>query len=278
MSAGPSFEPSLIFDQTFWVVMLLFIGPCLGSFASAIIHRSRTGQSWIFAPSSAGTKSARSACPHCGGQLRWFDLLPILSWVFLRGRCRMCKAGISAFYPLLELAALVMCQALYWCLGPSIETAIAVSTVPFVLTLLVMSWQGDALPSDVLAVLLGLALGQRAVEALYAPETLKVLGDGLMGAALFMGAGALLGSIRSKLLGVRYALRAELPLLATMGVWFGVTLLPVVLIIAGVYGVLVAVARMLAGLPKQTGMTHPYISAFFISLLFGEKILGLLMS
>ena len=268
------FDPSLIFNQMFWVILLLFVGPCLGSFASAIIHRSRTGQSWII---SSGAKAARSCCPNCGGQLFWSDLLPVLSWVFLRGQCRMCKAKISPFYPLLEVAALLMCQALLFFIGPSIETAIAIAAVPFILTVAVMSWQGEVLPTDVVAVLCGLALGQRAVEALYAPDTLNVIFTGLIGAVLFAGAGMLLGVIRLKLLRVPASVRLEVGLLALMGLWLGGAMLPIVLIVAGVYGAVVAVVRMLAGRPRLTGMAHSYISAFFITLLFGSKILELLI-
>lgn len=45
----------------------------------------------------------RSACPRCGTTLQWFELVPVLSWLLLRGRCRTCKAGISIQYPLVEM-------------------------------------------------------------------------------------------------------------------------------------------------------------------------------
>ena len=54
------------------------------------------------------TLSGRSLCPACGAQLRWYDLVPVLSWIFLGGSCRDCKARISLQYPLVELSTAVL--------------------------------------------------------------------------------------------------------------------------------------------------------------------------
>ncbi|OGG50677.1 hypothetical protein A2763_03670 [Candidatus Kaiserbacteria bacterium RIFCSPHIGHO2_01_FULL_54_36] len=68
-------------------------GLMVGSFLNVLILR------W-----GERSLSGRSACMACGKQLRWYDLMPILSWVFLRGRCRMCGSRISIQYPLVEAA------------------------------------------------------------------------------------------------------------------------------------------------------------------------------
>lgn len=78
-------------------IILAFVfafGLCVGSFLNVVIHRL---------PRAAGL-SGRSQCPHCGVRLAWFDLIPVLSFLLLRARCRNCRAPIAWRYPLVELA------------------------------------------------------------------------------------------------------------------------------------------------------------------------------
>lgn len=84
------------------LLALFFIGSCLGSFCNVVIARSvasLTGRDNL--PHTFG---GRSLCPACGGQLRWWELIPIGSFIFLRARCRRCQAKISWQYPTVELA------------------------------------------------------------------------------------------------------------------------------------------------------------------------------
>lgn len=79
------------------VIIYLFIfliGLCIGSFLNVIIFRLNK---------KAGAFTGRSECPKCGKQLKWYDLFPVLSYIFLRRRCRNCKSKISFVYPLTEL-------------------------------------------------------------------------------------------------------------------------------------------------------------------------------
>lgn len=78
--------------------MLLFIflfGLCVGSFLNVVINRLNTGESFL---------SGRSHCPNCKTDLKWFELVPLLSFVFLLGKCRTCGAKISIQYFSVELA------------------------------------------------------------------------------------------------------------------------------------------------------------------------------
>src|SRR5512134_2699862 len=74
-------------------VVAVTVGLMLGSFLSVLIGR------W---PHWRGVGGGRSACPACGHELAWYDLVPLVSWLVLRGACRYCRAPISAFYPALE--------------------------------------------------------------------------------------------------------------------------------------------------------------------------------
>lgn len=85
-------------------VFVFLIGLSFGSFINAFEYRLKIKKSFI---------SSRSACPHCHHQLSWFDLIPLLSWLWLRGKCRYCNRGISPQYPLVELATGILFVAGY---------------------------------------------------------------------------------------------------------------------------------------------------------------------
>ncbi|MBQ4252106.1 MAG: prepilin peptidase, partial [Erysipelotrichaceae bacterium] len=75
-------------------VMVFFIGSVIGSFLNVMVIRSEQGRDFVF---------SFSQCPACGKRIRFYDLIPIISWLLLRGRCRHCRARISLRYPLVEL-------------------------------------------------------------------------------------------------------------------------------------------------------------------------------
>jgi len=79
-------------------VYAFIVGACFGSFLNVCIVR------W---PAERSILRPRSRCTQCGNQLAWFENVPILSWVALRGRCRCCDEPISAMYPLIELVVAV---------------------------------------------------------------------------------------------------------------------------------------------------------------------------
>lgn len=91
-----------MFPAWTWIVGF-FIGAYIGSFLNVIIHRLPRGLS-IFRPMT-------NHCPACGHKLGWLDLFPILSWMFLRGKCRYCKAKVSGRYAVVEIinAAIYAC-------------------------------------------------------------------------------------------------------------------------------------------------------------------------
>jgi leader peptidase (prepilin peptidase)/N-methyltransferase len=78
----------------FWSVVFFFLGSIVGSFLNVCIHRMPLGQSIVSPPSH---------CPHCRYSIPWFLNIPLVTWVYLRGRCRNCGAPISIRYFLVEL-------------------------------------------------------------------------------------------------------------------------------------------------------------------------------
>ena len=84
------------------------LGLLLGSFANVAIHRIPAGESVVSPP---------SACPQCGHEIRWYDNVPVLSWLLLRGRCRDCGAAIAWRYPAVELAMAGLFALVAWRIG-----------------------------------------------------------------------------------------------------------------------------------------------------------------
>jgi leader peptidase (prepilin peptidase) / N-methyltransferase len=81
-----------------WLAPVL-AAPFIGSFLGAVVVRLPAGRS---------IAAGRSSCDHCGHALGFFDLIPIVSWLALRRRCRYCGASLSLFYPAIELGALLI--------------------------------------------------------------------------------------------------------------------------------------------------------------------------
>jgi leader peptidase (prepilin peptidase)/N-methyltransferase len=79
-------------------IYAFMIGACAGSFLNVCVHR------W---PRERSVMKPRSRCPSCGNQLAWFENIPIISWVALRGKCRCCDEPISPEYPIIELVVAI---------------------------------------------------------------------------------------------------------------------------------------------------------------------------
>jgi leader peptidase (prepilin peptidase)/N-methyltransferase len=100
------------------------VGAMFGSFLNVCILR------W---PREESVIRPRSRCPGCGEPIAWYDNIPILSWLLLRGRCRRCRTPISIQYPLVELTNALIWAGMGWRFGP---TLVAVSGAVFFTILL----------------------------------------------------------------------------------------------------------------------------------------------
>jgi len=112
----------------FWTMTALSFGAVWGSFLNVVIYRVPRGKSLVH---------PGSACPHCQAPIRWYDNVPVLAWVWLAAKCRDCKAGISARYPLIELLTALLSWALIVRFGP---TGSYVTYFVFMLLLLSLSF------------------------------------------------------------------------------------------------------------------------------------------
>lgn len=95
-------------------------GAFVGSFLNVVVYRVPLGRSVV---------SPGSACGACGHAIRWYDNIPVLSWLVLRGHCRDCGAGIAARYPLVEIGTAVLLGTVAWRFVPEITAATATAEV-----------------------------------------------------------------------------------------------------------------------------------------------------
>ena len=97
-----------IFELICAYVLSAILGLCVGSFLNVVIYRL---------PNNMSLAKPSSHCPNCKYQLRWYDNIPVLSYIILGGKCRKCKKPISPRYAAVELACAVLwllCALLFW--------------------------------------------------------------------------------------------------------------------------------------------------------------------
>lgn len=101
------------------IILLVFValtGLCIGSFLNVVILRALSGESIVLPPSK---------CPKCGNKLKWWHNIPVISYIFLRGKCGFCNESISIQYPIIELVTCLVFVFTYLKLGVSIDTILA---------------------------------------------------------------------------------------------------------------------------------------------------------
>lgn len=207
-------------------------GLIFGSFASAMSWRIPRGQALV---------NDRSRCPACGHVLGPPDLVPLLSWLVLRGRCRHCRAAISWRYPLIELITALLFTAV-WALGlPLAQTLLLDALALGVVILTVTDLEDYMIPDVVLLALLPVAVAWRWLgDGDWLDAGLGCAAAGLLGALLHYGSAWLRGEP-----GLGFG---DVKLLALAGILLGLSGLTSFLLIAGMAGVALGLLWRLAGL------------------------------
>ncbi|MCW5654994.1 A24 family peptidase [Hydrogenophaga sp.] len=268
--------------------LLGLLGLLVGSFLNVVIHRlpRMMEARWaadcaeLHSPSGDAHPHAaptepynlmvpRSRCPHCGHQIRWYENIPVLSYLALRGRCSQCATPISARYPAIELvtAALFAWCGWAWGLGWSALAWSGFSAA--LLALAFIDWDTTLLPDDITlplvwAGLCGAALGLTGVS----------LRDALWGAVagylalwlVYWGFKLLTGKE-----GMGYG---DFKLFAALGAWFGWQALIPVILMASVLGAAVGIGIKLAGRLREGGYVPfgPFLAlAGLTTLVFGPS-------
>jgi leader peptidase (prepilin peptidase)/N-methyltransferase len=126
----------------------LLLGLVVGSFANVCVHRLPLGQSVVSPP---------SRCPSCGALIAPFDNVPVLGWLWLKGRCRSCRAPISPRYPAVELANGLLYLGLAIVRGPSYALLVDMALATALVVLALVDFDHQLLPDAI--TLPGIAVG-----------------------------------------------------------------------------------------------------------------------
>jgi leader peptidase (prepilin peptidase) / N-methyltransferase len=221
---------------------LLILAPFIGSFLGVVIRRLPEGRALAW---------ARSRCESCGAVLRAGELVPLLSWIISRDRCRHCGASLGWFYPAVEFAALAV--ALTALTVDEAETAWLDALLGW--WLLALAWidfRRWILPD---ALTLPLILAGLLAAVAFDPDSLA---ERALGAAVGYIALRLLGSVYARLRGREGLGQGDAKLLAAAGAWLGALALPQVILIAAVSALITAAALRLSGMPLRAHSALPF--------------------
>jgi leader peptidase (prepilin peptidase) / N-methyltransferase len=210
--------------------LVALLGMMLGSFMNVCIYRLPRGLSPV---------RPRSSCPSCGHVLSWYENVPVVSYLVLRGRCRACRASISPMYPIVEFITGAVFLAGYVWYGPTPLLIVRLVFAWAMIALFVIDLQHKILPNVI--TLPGIAVGVLA-NALAGPGWVA----SLIGAAV--GAGILFAIAE-----VYYRVRHEeglgmgdVKMLGMIGAFLGWKLVLVTLVLSSFLGSIVGIGVLIA--------------------------------
>ncbi len=213
-------------------ITVLIAGLAAGSFLNVLVYRLPRGKSIV---------KPRSSCPRCGKIITWYENIPLISFLFLRGKCSGCKKRISPRYPLVELLSgglAVLCLNRY---GLSLNLVFA---YPFVMSLLVITlidWDHQIIPDSISVPFIAAGVLWAAVGS----DT-GVLSS-VLGAAAGGGSLYLIGVVYHRIKGVEGMGGGDVKLMAMIGAFLGIKLVLPVILVASFFGALYGIILIQAG-------------------------------
>jgi leader peptidase (prepilin peptidase)/N-methyltransferase len=152
-------------------------GLAIGSFLNVVAARVPEGRSVVHPP---------SACMDCGDEIGWYDNIPVVSWLLLRGRCRSCDSRIAARYPLLELVTALLVAGCFWRFGLSGDAVVASFVCVVLVAISAIDIEHRIIPNKIVLPAFAIVL---VANTLLHPSPVWVIAA--LGAAAFLFAAAL---------------------------------------------------------------------------------------
>ena len=238
------------------IILILFLyGIVIGSFINVLIYR---------VPKKENIVTKRSHCMECGYQLKWYDLIPIFSYLFLRGRCRKCGARISVQYPIIEAVNGILYVLLFLKYRLSIETLLYCLLFSALLALSIIDFRTFEIPVGFNYFILVLGIARVVTD--YRNWLLYVIGLVSVSAVL------LLIFLITKGRGIG---GGDVKLMAATGLLLGWKLNVLGFVIGCILGAVIHVIRMKVSKEGRTLAMGPYLSAgIAISVFFGAEIVS----
>ena len=241
------------------LAIVAFLGLAIGSFLNVVIHRLPRRESLV---------SPGSRCPACGYSLRAVDNIPVVSYLLLLGRCRQCRAPISARYPLVELATGVLFVLHYFVFGWTLLLAVRLLFAAAMIALFFIDLEHRLLPDRI--TLPGIAAG--ILASLSLPPGIR---DALVG--MIAGGGVLwaIGEAYYRYAGHEGMGGGDVKMLAMIGAFLGWQLVIVTLVFSSIAGAVIGLVVIAA---RRGDMKYalPYGTflgiAAVVSSLYGDRI------
>jgi len=272
----------LLTDQPMLALGITFIiSLCVGSFLNVVIHRlpRMMDLEWQAQLTEAKGEPAEqeaynlsfpaSHCPKCNHRIRWYENIPLLSYLVLRGKCSQCKTPISIRYPLVELStALIATFGVYHYGLNEIGVAFALLTF-FLISLTVIDLDHQLLPDRLTLPLLWLGL---LVNSYSTFTTLHLAVFGAVAGYMILWSIYHAFRLLTGREGMGYG---DFKLLAALGAWAGVNQLPVIIFLSALIGAVLGILMMALGRHnrEQPMPFGPFLAfAGWVAILWGDQI------
>jgi len=258
-------------------------GLLVGSFLNVVILRLPRRMEWqwkrdsreilgepeLYDPPPPGIVVERSHCPHCGHQLSWYENIPVLSWLVLRGKCRSCKAPISAQYPAIELLTMLLFVACVWRFGFGWQGFGALVLTGFLVAASGIDVRTQLLPDSLTLPLMWLGL-IASLDNLYMPAKPALLGAVVGYASLWT-----VWWLFKQATGKEGMGHGDFKLLAALGAWCGLSgLLPIILLSAVAGAIIGSIMLAVQGRDRSTPIPFgPYLAiAGWVTFMWGHDL------
>lgn len=283
-----------LFQQhpTFFLVTIFVLGLLVGSFLNVVIHRLplMMEKDWkeqccelLEIESSEHTSdnekfnliSPRSRCPFCNHQIKAIENIPIISYLFLKGKCSQCKNKISIRYPLIEFVSALAVTVVAFFFGVSIQTFFALFLIWGLISLTMIDFDHQLLPDDITLPLLWLGIAIN-LFGVFTDINSSVLG------AIF-GYGILwFVYITFKIVTGKEGMgHGDFKLLAALGAWFGWQSLPLIIILSSVVGAAIGISLMIFKSHNRNTQIPfgPYLAiAGWVYMLWGNYLMSVYLN
>ncbi len=239
-------------NSMLFITISVILGLLVGSFLNVVIYRMPKimEREWhnnclelqgmeIPEQPKFSISKPRSACPHCGHQITALENIPVISYLFLQGKCSSCKAKISPRYPLIEALTGLLIGLVSWKFGYSSLTLFAWVFTFALITLTFIDFDTQLLPDDITLPLLWLGLFVNLTNGF---ATLKSAVIGAIAGYLILWSIYWIFKLVTGKEGMGYG---DFKLLAAIGAWFGWQLLPAVILLSSIVGVIIGVGLII---------------------------------
>lgn len=268
----------------FFLIVTALLSIFIGSFLNVVIYRlpRMMEQSWseecrIYLGLKPHTDMEKlnlwlpfSHCPRCKNTILPWHNLPVISYLFLRGKCHFCQAAISMRYPLVELLTCVMSVYVAWRFGMTYQTASALFFTWTLIALTFIDIDYHLLPDQLTLSLLWAGLFS-SLFFLFTPSNDAIIGA-MAGYAIFAIVQTLFGWITGKV-GMG---QGDFKLLAALGAYVGWQMLPLIILLASITGIIFTVTHMIIKHEfKSTPLPFgPYLAfAGWLAIMWGHEIM-----